>query len=224
MEAIERMRSKAENINEEINFYVFCSFDAQKIVVHCERRTYLGRYATVMIRTQSLIGFIFCCLLSHHFSRVRAQCSAGNACINGFCSLCSPGTYQPSSIGCTVNPSPSNTPCLECPANSFQSNSGATGCSVCPSGGTTSPAGSVGCVSDTTLCPAGTYTSPNISPVSPYKNYCYACAVGYYNSGAGVTACSMCPPGTAAYNEGTVDCTVCWPGMYLCYLLCGVCF
>ena len=123
------------------------------------------------------------------------------------CSVCPPGTFQPSPNA--TGPSS----CAECEAGSFSSGFGATVCRVCPSGTFADRVGSSS-DSDCRLCPAGTY-----GPENGAVRGCDRCPQGQYSSGNGVSACQLCPAGTFATMDGgrteVEACPgICRPGTY----------
>ena len=134
-------------------------------------------------------------------------CPAGQVSQAGspYCTACPVGTY-------TLTAYPGEVSCVQCPANTYNPNTGQTvSCTACPAGtqfngtgGTSSTvctACPIGYYSDTagqgcTACPANTYN------VSTGQTSCTNCSTGKQFNGSGATsstACTACPNNT--YND-----------------------
>jgi len=136
-------------------------------------------------------------------------CGVGKYAVAGssFCSSCIPGTYEPNSQ------SPS---CLNCPAGNTSASS-ATSCFACATG-SVAVSGAPSC----TMCTAGSYSDVNQDAClscgpGTYSNMsaqttCKNCAIGYYQSGSGVSACTGCSPGQISTVVGSASCTNCAAG------------
>ncbi|EPQ61267.1 hypothetical protein GLOTRDRAFT_32348 [Gloeophyllum trabeum ATCC 11539] len=136
---------------------------------------------------------------------------------------CSPGTYS----------SNGQKPCQDCPAGTYQSQSGATSCTAAQAGWYAKGTGnkqqeqcgqgyySTGHASECTICPAGSYCNSNTQTqpqycqpgrYSPYpgaKQDCLECPRGTFNNVYGATACCTCCSGWYTDQTGQTHCFNC---------------
>ena len=111
---------------------------------------------------------------------------------------CPPGRHS-ANIGVTA--------CQECLAGTFikLSGSDATSCTSCPSGFSNNVNESTNCVPN----PQGSYMVPAVHGGMDFV----LCPTGHYCSGGNGTK-TLCQPGYAAENKGSVVCLKCTPGQY----------
>lgn len=114
-----------------------------------------------------------------------------------------------------------NEPCLDCPAGTFQNQSGQTSCTPCPAGFINNAAGSSAC----TPCGTGTFQdasgqtaclpcAPGTATASIGQSACEPCTAGRFANAVGSTTCSECNPGYFTDTTGEASCTACPPGRF----------
>lgn len=114
-----------------------------------------------------------------------------------------------------------NEPCLDCPAGTYQDQTGATSCTPCSPGFINTSPGSTVC----TPCFAGTFQdapgqtscqpcAPGTATAASGQNACAPCTAGTFANAAGLTSCSGCAPGYFTDTTGEASCTACPPGRF----------
>ena len=112
------------------------------------------------------------------------------------CIVCAAGTYG--------DPAGSGT-CLNCPLNTYNTNTGSASVSACVAcdSGTVAVAGATSC----TTCQAGSYAQASTGT-------CASCAIGSYSSAAKATSCTLSPAGSCITTTGATSYTSCAAGTY----------
>ena len=145
----------------------------------------VGQYST----GSELLGCSSCPAGTYNGYRGQTSSAACLACPagqvsqagSGYCTACEAGTY-------TLTSNPGEVSCVQCPANTYNPNTGQT----------------VSC----TACPVGTQFNGTGGKSS---SVCTACPIGYYNNTAG-QGCTACPANTYNASTGQASCTNCSTG------------